>query len=122
MDAKTWNMSRPGRRGGVDVLSKRAEPRALRLDGVHDVETIARRAGEAGMPGDGNHVALTQPIELEPAARRAGDLVSEPPAGTRRLRGADLAVRVLVVRADAGMTDGHVAVCRKTSQNHKGLS
>jgi hypothetical protein len=98
MDAKTWSMSRPGRRGGVDVLSKRAEPRALRLDGVHDVETIAQRAGEAVVPGDGNHVALTQLIELGPAARRAGDLISEVPAGTRRLQGVELAVQALVFR------------------------
>jgi hypothetical protein len=114
-----------GGRGGVDVLGQRPEARALRLDRVHDIEKVAQGTGEAVILGDGDHVALAQLIEqavqLGPAAGRAGDLVSEDLLGTRRLQGVELAVQVLVLCADAGISDDHAALVPKTSQNRKGF-
>jgi hypothetical protein len=85
-----------GRRGGVDVLSQRLEARALRLDGVYNVEKVTQRTGQAIILGDGDHVALAQLIEqavqLGPVSRGAGNLVREYPLGTRRLQRMELAV------------------------------
>ena len=86
----------PGGRGGVDVFGQRPEARAMRLDRVNDVEKVAQGTGKAVVLGNGDHVALAQLIEqavqLGPAPRRAGDLVSEDPLGTRRLKGVELTV------------------------------
>jgi uncharacterized protein (DUF1778 family) len=115
-----------GGRSGVDVLGQRPETRALCLDRIHDVEKVAQGTGEAVVLGDGDHVALAQLIEqavqLGPAAGRAGDLVSEDPLGTRRLKGVELAVQVLAVCADAGISDDHAALCQKPPKTAKVLS
>ena len=98
----------------------------MRLDGVNDVEKVTQRSGEAVILGDGDHVALAQLIEqtvqLGPATRRAGDLVSENSLGTRRLQGVELAVQALVVCADAGISDDHAALCQKPPKTAKVLS
>ena len=116
----------PRRRGGVDVLGQRPEARALRLDGVHDIEKVAQGSGQAVVLGDGDHVALAQLIEqavqFGPAARRAGDLVGEDPLGTRCLQGVELAVQVLVLCADAGVSDDHAALCQNPPKTAKVLS
>lgn len=115
-----------GWRGGVDVLGQGPETRALRLDRVHDVEKVAQGASEAIILGDGDHVALAQLIEkavqLGPASRGAGDFVGEDPLGARRLQGVELAVEVLVFRADAGVSDDHATPCQKPPKTAKVLS
>ena len=115
-----------GGRRGVDVLSQRPEACALRLDRVHDVEKVTQRAGEAVILGDSDHVALAQLIEqavqLGPAARGAGDLVGENPLGTRRLQGVKLAVKVLVVCGNAGISYDHATECQKPPKTAKVLS
>ena len=71
----------PSRCGGVDVFGKRPKARALRLDGVHDVQKVTQGTGETVVLSNDDHVALAQMIkqavQLGPAAGRAGDLVSE---------------------------------------------
>lgn len=88
----------PGRRSGVNVLGQRPEASAVGLDCVHDIEKITLGTGKAVVLGDGNHIALAQLIEqavqFGPAARRAGDLVSEDPFGPRRFQGVELAVQL----------------------------
>lgn len=112
-----------GRRGGVDVLGQRPETRALRLDRIHDVEKVTQGAGEAVVLGNGDHVALAQLIEqaiqLWPAARGAGDLVSKNLLCARRLQGVELAVQVLVLCANAGVSDDHAALCQKPPKTAK---
>ena len=115
-----------GGRGGVDVLRQRTEARAMRLDGIHDVEKVAQGPGEAVVLGYGDHVALTQLIEqavqLGPAAGRAGDLVGEDSLGPRRLQGIELAVQILVLCANACISDDHAALCQKPPKTAKVLS
>ncbi len=115
----------PGGRCGVDVLGQRPEPRAVPLDGVHDIEQIARGTGEAVVFGDGDHVApaklIEQAVQLRPAACRAGDLVSEDPLGTRRLQGIELAVQALVFCADPGVSDDLEVLCQKPPKSRKGF-
>ena len=53
----------PGGRSGVDVLGQRPEARTTRLDGVHDVEKVAKGACEAVVLGDGDHVTLAKLIQ-----------------------------------------------------------
>ena len=116
----------PGWCGCVNILGQRPETRALCLDRVHDVEKVTQGPRETVILGDGNHVALAQLIEqavqLGPAADRAGDLVSEDPLGTRCLQGVELAVKVLVLCADAGISDDHAALCQKPPKTAKVLS
>ena len=113
-------------RGGVDVFGQRPKPRSLGLDRVHDIEKVTQGTGEAVVLGDGNHVALAQLIEqavqFGPAAGRAGDLVCKNPFGTRCLQGVELAVQVLVLCADAGISDDHAALCQKPPKTAKVLS
>ena len=115
-----------GWRCGVNVLGQRPETRALHLDRVQNVEKITQGPRKAVILGDSDHVALAQMIEqavqLGPAARCAGDLVSEDPLGTRRLQSVELAVQVLVICADAGVSDDHVALCQKPPKTAKVLS
>lgn len=57
---------------------------------------MSQGTGEVVVLGDSDDVTLAQLIEqavqLGPATRRAGDLVSEDPLGTRPLQGVELAV------------------------------
>lgn len=112
--------------GGVDILGKRPKARAMRLDRVHDVEKVTQGTGEAVVLGDGDNVALAQLIEqavqLGPAARCAGDLVSEDPLCTSRLQGVELAVQALVFCTNAGISNDHVALCQKPPRTTKVLS
>ena len=115
-----------GGRSGVDVLGQRLETRVLRLDRIHDVEKITKRTGEAVVVGDGDHVALAQligqVIQLGPAARGASNLVGKDPLGARRFQGVELAVQVLVLSADSGISDDHDAQCQKPPKTAKVLS
>ena len=49
-------------------------------------------------------------------------LVREDPLGTRRLKGVELAVQVLVFGADAGVSDDHAVLCQKPPKTAKVLS
>jgi hypothetical protein len=112
--------------GGVNVLGQRPKTSALRLDRVHDIEKVTQGPRKAVILGDDDHVALAQLIEqavqLGPAAGRAGDLVSKYLLCTRRLQGIELAVQVLVLCADAGVSDDHAALCQNPPKTAKVLS